>query len=160
MKHFTMSEFTSSATAQREGLDNTPSLPHIRNIEEMVKQLLDPLREAWAIECAHEKLGTPAIRVSSGYRGFQLNEAVGGSKTSAHCYGLAADLVPVNGKLKEFKRFCREWLRGRAFDQMISESEDTAGIPQWIHIGYKARNGRQRQQLLSMRAGKYSLMTT
>lgn len=160
MKHFTMTEFTSSATAQREGLDNTPSLTHTRNIEEMVKQLLDPLREAWAIECAHEQLGTPAIRVSSGYRGFQLNEAVGGAATSAHCFGLAADLVPINGKLKEFKRFCREWLAKHPFDQMISESEDTSGIPRWIHVGYKARNGRQRRQLLSMRGGKYFPMTS
>lgn len=154
-----MSEFTSSATAQREGLDNTPSRPHIRNIEEMVKQLLDPLREAWAIECAHEKLGTPAIRVSSGYRGFQLNEAVGGSKTSAHCYGLAADLVPVNGKLEEFKAFCREWLCGRAFDQLISEDEDAAGVPRWMHLGYKNRQGGQRRQMLSMRGGSYQTMT-
>lgn len=159
MKHFTMTEFTDSVTAKKEGLDNTPSPSHVRNIEEMVQQLLDPLREAWAIECAHEKFGTPAIRVSSGYRGFQLNEAVGGSKTSAHCYGLAADLVPINGRLAEFKRFCRAWLHGRAFDQMISESEDATGTPRWVHIGYKARNGRLRQQLLSMRDGKYFPMT-
>lgn len=157
-----MTEFTDSVTAKRKGLDNTPSTTHVRNIEEMVKKLLDPLREAWAIECAHEQLGTPAIRVSSGYRGFQLNEAAGGTATSAHCFGLAADLVPMNGRLTEFKRFCRAWLTARnspAFDQLISEDETAAGVPHWIHLGYKNRLGAQRRQLLSMYGGKYKPMT-
>lgn len=149
MKHFTLTELTRSATARQKGLDNTPSELHKLHLEEMVKNLLDPLREAWAIECAHEQYGTPALKVTSGYRGFRLNEAVGGSTTSAHCVGWAADLVPMNGRLLEFKRFARQWLTKRGgFDQMISERENK-GIPQWIHIGYKSKNGRQRCQLLS-----------
>lgn len=111
------------------------------------------------MKCANEQWSTPAIRVSSGYRGFALNKAVGGSATSAHCVGFAFDLVPCNGRMADFKRFCRTWLRGRAFDQMISEDEDAAGTPRWVHIGYKNRQGGQRRQLLTMRAGKYIPMT-
>lgn len=159
MKHFTMAELTRSATALAKGLDNTPKPAHRRNLEELVAHLLDPLREAWAVRCAHEQLGTPAIRITSGYRGFRLNEAVGGAAASAHCFGLAADLVPINGQLAEFKRFCREWLAKHPFDQMISESEDTSGIPRWIHVGYKNRQGGQRRQMLSMRSGRYQPMT-
>lgn len=159
MKHFTMLEFTSSATARAKGLDNTPTAEHRTNIETMVSKLLDPLREAWAIRCAHEQWGTPALNVTSGYRGHALNKAVGGSATSAHCVGYAADLVPANGRLAEFKAFCREYLAGKAFDQMISEDENTAGIPRWIHIGYKNQQGGQRRQLLSMVGGKYQPMT-
>lgn len=159
MKHFTMAELTRSATARAKGLDNTPTAEHRVNIEMSVAQLLDPLREAWAVKCANEQWGTPAIRVSSGYRGFALNKAVGGSATSAHCVGFAFDLVPCNGRMADFKRFCRTWLKGRAFDQMISEDEDAAGTPRWVHIGYKNRQGGQRRQLLTMRAGKYIPMT-
>lgn len=159
MKHFTMLEFTSSATARAKGLDNAPTAEHRTNIETMVSKLLDPLREAWAIRCAHEQWGTPALNVTSGYRGPALNKAVGGSTTSAHCVGYAADLVPDNGRLAEFKAFCREYLAGKPFDQMISEDENAAGIPRWIHIGYKNQQGGQRRQLLSMVGGKYQPMT-
>ena len=150
-----MAELTRSATAQKMGLDNTPTSVHRANLEMMVTMLADPLREAWAIECAHEKYGTPALNVTSGYRGFRLNKAVGGSTTSAHCIGFALDLVPANGRLAEFKKFCRQYLTGKPFDQMISEDENAAGVPRWIHIGYKNQQGGQRRQLLSMVGGKY-----
>lgn len=159
MKHFTMEELTRSDTARARGLDNTPTEEHARRIAETVERLLDPLREAWALRCAREGWRSPGLRVSSGYRGFRLNRAVGGSASSAHCVGLAFDLVPLNGRLAEFKAFCREWLRGRAFDQLISEDENAAGVPRWIHIGYKNRQGGQRRQMLSMCGGKYQTMT-
>lgn len=155
-----MAELTASATARAKGLDNTPTAQHRANIEMSVAQVLDPLREAWAVKCANNPgWGSPAIRVSSGYRGFALNKAVGGSATSAHCVGFAFDLVPGNGRLADFKRFCRDWLKGRPFDQMISEDENAAGTPRWVHIGYKNRQGGQRRQLLTMRNGKYYPMT-
>lgn len=155
-----MAELTASATARAKGLDNTPTAQHRANIEMSVAQVLDPLREAWAVKCANNPgWGSPVIRVSSGYRGFALNKAVGGSATSAHCVGFAFDLVPGNGRLADFKRFCRDWLKGRPFDQMISEDEVAAGTPRWVHIGYKNRQGGQRRQLLTMRNGKYYPMT-
>ena len=86
--------------------------------------------------------------------------AVGGSSTSAHCHGYAFDLVPVNGQMRAFKRFCRDFLAGRAFDQLISEGEDDHGVPSWMHVGYKHPDGkRQRRQYLSMIHGKYYKMT-
>lgn len=158
MKYFTLEELTASVTARRLGLDNTPTPEHRCNIEMFVAQLLDPMRSAWVAKCANDKLGSNAINVTSGYRAFRLNAAVGGSKTSAHCVGFAADLVPANGRLAEFKKFCREWLKGKPFDQMISEDENAAGVPRWIHIGYKDQQGGQRRKLLSMVDGKYKPM--
>ena len=100
------------------------------------------------------------INISSGYRCPELNKAVGGSSTSAHCYGYAFDLVPTNGQMRAFKRFCRDFLAGRAFDQLISEGEDNSGMPSWMHVGYKHPDGkRQRGQYLSMIHGKYYPMT-
>ena len=124
----------------------------------MVDNLLDPLREDWEIYCEEYGLGTPAIRVSSGIRSKLLNEKVGGSKTSAHYRGYAVDLVPYNGKLKEFKQFCMEWLENREFDQMISEEENKYGVPQWIHIGYKNGSDKQRKQYKYMVNGKYYML--
>lgn len=155
MKYFTMDEFVRSETAKARGIDNTPSEYQKNNVIEMVDNLLDPLREAWAVECNKYKLGTAAIRVTSGIRSKALNVAVGGSKTSAHYHGYAADLVPCNGNLRHFKKFCINWLMNKDFDQIISEDEDKNHVPRWIHIGYKHGSGKQRQQFLYMVDDKY-----
>ena len=73
----------SSATAQREGIDNRPPTSAYHLLHVLVEQLLDPIREAW---------GAP-ILVSSGYRCKELNELVGGAKNSHHLLGCAADLI-------------------------------------------------------------------
>jgi putative chitinase len=155
MKYFTLYEFVRSEKADKLGIDNLPNYYQIKNCNELVDNLLDPLREAWTKYCEIWHLGTPAIYVSSGIRSEELNDAVGGSKTSAHYHGWAADLIPRNGRLKEFKKFCIEWLIDKAFDQFISENEDEDNIPQWIHIGYKNGTGKQRQQFLYMKNGRY-----
>lgn len=170
MKHFTMDECTHSNTASAKSIDNTPDAEHKAHIIESIETLIDPLRDAWEQHCIEKELGTPDIRISSGYRGPALNKAVGGSATSAHCHGYAFDLVPVYGKMDapamknhkmmEFKRFCRWFLStGHPFDQLISEGEDKQGVPAWMHVGYKHPNGQQRRQFLSMIDGSYSLMT-
>lgn len=146
--------------AVAKGIDNTPS-PEIKaHIVESVETLLDPLREAWGIHCNSKGPGSSGIRISSGYRCPALNKAVGGSSTSAHCYGYAFDLVPVDGRMMEFKHFCREFVAKHKFDQLISEGEDKNGLPKWMHVGYKHPDGiRQRGECLSMINGKYFPMT-
>ena len=163
MKYFTMDEMTRSDTARVRHIDNTPTAEHRAHLTELVDRLLDPLREGWEEHCSRAGRDTAAIRVSSGYRGFRLNEVVRGAKSSAHCLGYAADLMPLNGRMREFKDFCRGFLTqgtsARPFDQMISEDENAAGIPVWIHVGLKDGRGAQRGQLLTMRGGKYVPMT-
>jgi putative chitinase len=159
MKYFTLYEFVRSEKADKLGIDNLPTQYQIDNCNELVDNLLDPLREAWTKHCEKWHLGTPAIYVSSGIRCKALNKAVGGSKTSAHYHGWAADIIPKNGKLKEFKKFCIEWLIDKSFDQFISENENKDNIPQWIHIGYKNGSGKQRQQFKYMKNNKYYNLT-
>lgn len=159
MKYFTMDEFIRSDEAKKRNIDNTPTDYQKRNVIMLVDNLLDPLREAWAEYCMRWHLGTPAIVVSSGIRSKALNDAVGGSKTSAHYHGWAADLIPKNGNLKEFKKFCIEWLFDKKFDQFISEDENDDNIPRWIHIGYKNGSGKQRVQYKYMKNGKYYYLT-
>lgn len=159
MKYFTIKECTQSSTARARRIDNTPNSEHLAHIRESIETLVGPLREAWAEHCRMAKLGTAGIRISSGYRGPKLNAAVGGSHTSAHCHGYAFDLVPLNGRMIEFKSFCREFMNNRSFDQLISEGENGNAVPRWMHIGYKSPRGEQRRQLLTMRQGKYFPMT-
>ena len=159
MQYFTLEEFTRSETALRMGLTNVPTPAVADRIRRLVETLLDPLRSEWAARCVAESWKNPAIIVTSGYRSDELNRAVGGAATSAHRSGWAADLKPQNGRLREFKQCCRSFLATRDFDQLISEAEDAAGTPRWMHIGLCDRNGQQRGQLLSMRNGRYFPMT-
>ena len=159
MKYFKIGDFIVSDTAKENGIDNTPEQWQIDNCEEMVEKLLDPLREAWAEECKTMGYGTPAIGVSSGIRSKALNKAVGGSTTSSHFIGSAADIYPYNGHLLKFKQFCYIWLQDKEFDQMISEKESVDGTPRWIHLGYKRYNDSQRKNFLSNIGDKYMPIT-
>ena len=104
MANFTIGELIQSSTASRLGIDNNPT-PTVRvHLTETIT-LLESIRAEWEEYCAEHSLGTPAIRITSGYRSPELNKAVGGVKNSAHVAGYAADLQPVNGKQAEFERF-------------------------------------------------------
>jgi zinc D-Ala-D-Ala carboxypeptidase len=51
------------------------------------------LKTMWKLEAMRRALGDKPITVSSGFRSYACNRAVGGSSTSRHLYGDAADLV-------------------------------------------------------------------
>ena len=126
MKYFTLREFTTSATASRLGIDNTPSQQAVNNLNALVTHLLDPLRE---------KYGRP-IYVNSGYRCEELNKAVGGSRSSQHMTGEAADITTGN---KRENRRLYELLRSLKLpvDQAINEHDYS-----WIHVSYGPRHRR------------------
>ena len=147
MKHFTFQEFERSEKAAELNIDNTiPELAEA-HIVELVNILLDPLREAW---------GGP-LTVTSGYRCPEFNRAVGGSETSAHTAGWAADLVPDPDDprgVRGLVDFAVEWLTatGLPFDQMIDERSDDG---RWLHIGIRNLKGKQRRQMLRYENGRY-----
>ena len=122
MKYFTISELTASATAQREGIDNTPTPCAYHLLHVLVDHLLDPIREAW---------GAPII-VCSGYRCKELNTLVGGVKNSHHLLGCAADLIAGNrdDHRKLFRMIEQMQQKGQIrFTQLIWE-----GDGRWLHI--------------------------
>ena len=80
-KNFTLNEMTRSQTATRFNIDNTPSQEVINNLLYLCNNLLQPLRDAKG-----------PLTISSGYRSTKVNKKVGGSGTSLHCYGAAADI--------------------------------------------------------------------
>lgn len=137
-KYFTLKEMTYSDTAKKYGIDNTPSASVIEHLKELM-EFLDGLREAW---------GSP-INVTSGYRCHYLNTKVGGSITSVHKRGWAADLQVKNGKMKEFKKFVKEYLKDKKYDQCLIERNSKTGA-EWIHIGLYNNLKQQRCQMKIM----------
>lgn len=131
MKYFTIEEMTKSSTAKANGIDNTPSSEGVLKLQKLIEAVLDPLREWY---------GKP-IRVNSGFRCEALNEAVGGSDTSQHRLGEAADIT-VGTKKGNKKLF--EYIKDNLpFDQLINESNFS-----WVHVSY--REGRLRKQVLAL----------
>lgn len=131
MKYFTIKELCKSSTAIQKGINNTPNSEIVNNLEQLVKYVLDPLREKYG----------KAIIVNSGYRCEALNKAVGGSKTSQHRYGLAADIT-AKSKTENKKLFNLAQELDLPFDQLIDEKNYS-----WIHISY---NQKPRKQILHL----------
>lgn len=127
MKYFTIKELCKSSTATLKRIDNTPNSEIVNNLEQLVDNILDPLREAY---------GKP-IKVNSGYRCEALNVAVGSSKTSQHRYGLAADIT-TGSRLENKKLFILAKQLNLPFDQLIDEKAYS-----WIHISF-SKNPRKQ----------------
>ena len=123
-QYFTLEELTQSQTATRRGIDNTPDERVINELGWLVKFILDPLRV----------ITKSPITISSGYRSPELNRAIGGSKTSQHCLGQAADInSTVLGTERLFNLIKNSNL---PFDQLINEGT-------WVHVSYGYRNRRE-----------------
>lgn len=150
-KYFSIEELTHSATAISKGIDNTPTSTEVKNNLLELISVLDGIREGWTVLCEKNNWGTASVIVNSGYRSDALNKAIGGSKTSAHSIGAAADIEPKNQRNKEFYEYCKEYLEEHQipFDQLINE-KPVKGIPSWIHIGLKNRKGEQRRMVFTI----------
>ena len=128
-KNFVLSELTKSNTAKRLGIKNEPTKEHMDNLQVLVRDLVQPIRD-----------GIGPIRISSGYRNPSLNRAIGGSRKSQHCKGEALDIQfwemgEMNNKA------IYDWVleSGIEFDQMINEFDFA-----WIHISLKGKDNRRQ----------------
>lgn len=127
-ENFTLSELTKSETALRHGLENTPGEAELANLQALAENVLQRVRDHFG----------RGVKVNSGFRHPTVNAAVGGSKTSDHCRGQAADIeIPgvANGDLAE-------WIKNNLkFTQLILEFY-TPGVPDsgWVHVSYDPAN--------------------
>lgn len=126
--NFSLKELTVSDTATRLGLDNTPNETVILNLKALAENILQPVREHYG----------KSVKVNSGYRAPEVNAAVGGSKTSDHCKGQAADIEingVANGDLADYI------VKNFKFTQVILEFY-TQGVPDsgWVHVSYDAND--------------------
>ncbi len=170
--NFWLNEFTSSQTAERKpeiAGDQFEPPPHIvERLRYLCECSIQPLRTL---------LNTP-IRVSSGYRSPGLNAAIGGSATSQHMKGEAADLV-ISDRILRDPELARErdvianmvyervgkWLRkdvnanfylfaagclylNELDVDQIIHEYGTPGQPAWVHIS--ASTERSNRQILKI----------
>lgn len=129
--NFALDELTASETAARHGIDNTPDEAIIKNLT----RLANALQEVRAL------LGNKVIIVSSGYRSPELNQKVGGSATSDHCKGLAADFIcPSYGTPDEIVRVVMA--SAIPYKQVIREFD------KWVHFSIPEEGEAPRKQAL------------
>lgn len=128
MKYFSFQEMERSDTAVRYAIDNTIPESLKNNVARLVDNVLDPLREAW---------GRP-LAVSSGYRCPALNKAVGGSATSHHLRGMAADITTGNNA--DNRRLFQLIINLKLpFTQLIDERDFS-----WVHVSYDPENVKRQ----------------
>ena len=127
-KNFTRAEIEHRNTAKRLDISNEMSDEHLENMQRVIDNLIQPMRNA---------IGP--IRITSGYRSPKLNKAIGGSSRSQHCKGEALDLqFWKEGKMNN--KVIYDWVidSGIEFDQMINEFDYA-----WIHISLKSKENRK-----------------
>jgi len=126
--HITFKEATSSPTAIRKGIDNTPDQYQLSAMVKVSNRCFEPIRKWY---------GKP-IKINSFFRSPELNTAIGGSNSSQHCKGEAIDI-----DADEDNHLLFDWIKKNLdFDQLIFEF-GTDENPDWIHISYtEARPNR------------------
>ena len=131
-KNFNLVELTKSQTAERKGIDNTPSPEHQENLKSLCTHVLQPIRDHFS----------QVVSVSSGYRSPELCTAIGSKITSQHAKGEACDFEIFGVSNKELADYINENLE---YDQLIleywKESDPNSG---WVHCSYSEGNNRKQ----------------
>lgn len=141
-KNFSLAEMIKSETALRRGLENNPGPSEVANLQLLAEKVLQPIRDHFA----------RGVKVNSGFRHPDVNAAVGGSRTSDHTRGMAADIeIPglANGDLAE-------WIKDNLnFTQLILEFY-TPGVPDsgWVHVSYDPTNLKKQVLTAARQNGK------
>tara|TARA_R110000782_G_scaffold27930_1_gene70326 strand:+ start:993 stop:1457 length:465 start_codon:yes stop_codon:yes gene_type:complete len=137
-KNFSLVEFTKSQTAERKGIDNVPRGNDLNAAIKLFENVVQPVRDHFG----------PTV-LNSGYRGIELNKAVGGSSKSQHCKGEAADIEVPGVPNYELAK----WIEDNCdFDQLILEFY-TSGIPDsgWVHVSYVSPEDNRKSILTAAR---------
>ena len=133
-KNFSLQELIKRQTAERKGIDNTPSPEHQENLKLLCTSILQPIRDHFS----------RVVSVSSGYRSPELCTAIGSKITSQHARGEAADFEIFGLSNKTLADYIDSELH---YDQLIleywKESDPNSG---WVHCSFS--QGKNRRQYL------------
>ena len=142
-EHFSLKELTRSETGRRLGLQNVPSAAEMANIQYTAEQL----------EKIRAYVGR-GIVVTSCFRSERVNKAVGGSPTSAHRFGLAADCDAIGlTSLALAKEIIKMRDEGKiTFDQLILEFPER-GDGAWVHVGFRCNSPMRNQIMTATKKG-------
>ena len=141
-KNFTLAEMTKSETALRFGMANDPSPTEIENLRVLCEKVLQPVRDYYGM----------GVKVNSGFRHPLVNAKVGGSTTSDHCKGFAADIEIPGIPNAELAEWIAEHLE---FRQLILEFY-TVGVPDsgWVHVSYNPADNKKQVLTATKQDGK------
>ena len=133
-ENFSLSELIKSQTAERKGIDNTPSPEHQENLKKLCENVLQPVRDHFE----------QVVSVSSGYRSPETCLALGSKITSQHAKGQACDFEIFGVSNKELA----DWIHYNInYDQLIleywKESDPNSG---WVHCSFSL-DGNRKQYL-------------
>ena len=141
-RNFSLHELTKSETALRYDMENNPGPAEAANLTELAGKVLQPIRD-------HYQKG---VKINSGFRHPDVNAKVGGSRTSDHCRGMAADLEIPGVANAELAQWVKDNLE---FTQLILEFY-TPGIPDsgWVHVSYDPGNLKKQVMTATKQNGK------
>lgn len=141
-ENFSLQEMTKSETALRKNMPNVPTEADIANMKLLAEKVLQPLRDHYGV----------GIKVNSGYRSPDVNAAVGGSRTSDHCKGQAADIEIAGIPNATLAQYIKDSLQ---YTQLILEFY-TPGVPDsgWVHVSYDANNLKCQTLTATKKDGK------
>ena len=140
--NFSLAEMVKSDTALRLDMDNTPGEEEIANLTALCENVLQPVRE-------HFGMG---VKVNSGFRHPDVNAKVGGSKTSDHCEGMAADIEIPGIANADLAKWIVDHMQ---FRQVILEFY-TPGVPDsgWVHVSFNPADNKKQVLTATKRDGK------
>ena len=141
-KNFTLEELTKSETALRHDMDNTPGQAEVDNLLALAENVLQPVRDHFG----------KGVKVNSGFRHPEVNAKVGGSKTSDHCKGQAADIEIPGVANAELAQWIADNLE---FRQLILEFYQI-GVPDsgWVHVSWVAGDNKKQVLTATKQNGK------
>lgn len=137
--NFTLNELIKSPTAKRLGISNEPSEQELRQLVALCEKILQPIRDEY---------GEPIV-ISSGFRCSRLNKAVGGSPSSQHVKGEAADIHTVSDTVPQNKELFN------LIKKMVNDGKITVGQLineynyNWIHVSLP--DAKHKNQILSIK---------
>lgn len=109
-----------------------------RRLDEDALRDIDYIREEWF------KVHGTGLYCNQGEndsRGLRPPNDPDGSKYSTHKQGNTFDLVPINGKHREFWFFVKNLIQNGNLKK-LNTMEDREYTPTWCHVGYLNTSGR------------------
>lgn len=131
-KNFTLNELLLSQTAIQMNRPVEANEEEIENLKRLCVEVLQPIRDEFG-----------PVYVISGLRPLWLNNAVGGSLTSDHLYGRAADFNLQGMKAREACIAISRLLPSLPYKQMIQEFNS------WVHISIPAYGTEPKREQLT-----------
>jgi hypothetical protein len=168
---YSKASWIKSITAERLGImdDQSDGFETFINNIDRLGRVLREINSELGVD-----VGSPndlAIPISSGFRCYRLNKAIGGSKGSKHQFGLAVDLdldglgyddKKVYGLARSCMKSCglransnfmlfyyiHKDIKRYEIDQLILEYGSEPMKPAWVHLGLAEDYRKPRHQML------------